>query len=1010
MNPIATPPPAVPARKGWSLSERLRNRGGTSFPHGSKNRGGRPQPQPSSVVGTLVLIVCVLLTGVGLLSTGGGRDPQSAALPTQQRPEVSLDGVVVRDDAIQKAAGSVRDSVHDKASAQQMERSLANPRLPDNKNSTGIVAMAAPDDNPPISTNNTTDPDTYEFGGGDNSASTASIISLNSTQQHTLAPDLTDVDWVTFTGLTPTTSTTAYTIYTNNLEPGVDTLLRLYDANGTTVLLSNNNDPNNTTYPFASRITFSVTSSLQRFYAQVLSNSTSAAVGAYTLRLELISTVTPTTTVSGTTDICYDKYEPDSTPERARLLRVSSLVPPQLPQTPQTGVLPVPTTPPISALQNDPASQLHSICGIGDQDWVYFDLVRGKQYSIMTSNLNGGLDSFIVLYRLEQDGSLTPLYANDDAPGYGLASRIDFTAPLLKVNPTGTFQRYYLAIKDVANHGRKDMQYWLTLSTLGEPSGACLDTYEPDNKPGDASEILLNETQARTFCLQKDVDWIKFYAKSNATYVIDTLALSPIGVDDNLTLSYVAFDTQTGAVIRQIDLETVDDLPDGSVMGRIYFRPDQYADIGVQSGFTDIGKSGYYYVALRNVGDIGQPGLAYQVRMGIASSTQLAEAPAFIATARGNIGATVAALTATAGGGLPPVITTAPGTPATTTITNAQQTVNAYNTAVAQTAYAGTQTAIRTDSPAQTAVAATLTAQATPRAITDSSQVTPGVGVTSDGIVRAGQYADASFLKLWSRADAPVLAGTAGRSWLWGAKPGAATLEQYAEATGGTRQVQYFDKARMEINQPKADRSSAWFVTNGLLVREMVSGTMALGDKTGQSRAAAAVPVAGDPIANVAPVYAAFRSIISLDGSNRATDRTGILMTTSFNAKGEIGTIPHIPGDSAAVVGAAYVAETGHNIPAVFWEYMHRQGQISVDGHTATGAVMDWLPVMGLPISEPYWIRATVGGQEKDVLVQLFERRSLTYTPSNDPAWQVEMGNVGRHYYAWRYGAAWSEN
>src|SRR5690606_4359159 len=25
------------------------------------------------------------------------------------------------------------------------------------------------------------------------------------------------------------------------------------------------------------------------------------------------------------------------------------------------------------------------------------------------------------------------------------------------------------------------------------------------------------------------------------------------------------------------------------------------------------------------------------------------------------------------------------------------------------------------------------------------------------------------------------------------------------------------------------------------------------------------------------------------------------------------------------------------------------------------------------------------------------------YTPSNDPAWQVEAGNVGQHYYRWRY-------
>jgi hypothetical protein len=59
---------------------------------------------------------------------------------------------------------------------------------------------------------------------------------------------------------------------------------------------------------------------------------------------------------------------------------------------------------------------------------------------------------------------------------------------------------------------------------------------------------------------------------------------------------------------------------------------------------------------------------------------------------------------------------------------------------------------------------------------------------------------------------------------------------------------------------------------------------------------------------------------------------------------------------------------------------------------------------MGYPISEPYWARAKVGGVEQDVLVQAFQRRVLTYTPSNPSGWQVEMGNVGRHYYQWRYG------
>ena len=35
--------------------------------------------------------------------------------------------------------------------------------------------------------------------------------------------------------------------------------------------------------------------------------------------------------------------------------------------------------------------------------------------------------------------------------------------------------------------------------------------------------------------------------------------------------------------------------------------------------------------------------------------------------------------------------------------------------------------------------------------------------------------------------------------------------------------------------------------------------------------------------------------------------------------------------------------------------------------------------------------------------MQIFERRVLTYTAANTPSFQVEMGNVGQHYYQWRY-------
>ena len=32
------------------------------------------------------------------------------------------------------------------------------------------------------------------------------------------------------------------------------------------------------------------------------------------------------------------------------------------------------------------------------------------------------------------------------------------------------------------------------------------------------------------------------------------------------------------------------------------------------------------------------------------------------------------------------------------------------------------------------------------------------------------------------------------------------------------------------------------------------------------------------------------------------------------------------------------------------------------------------------------------------------QKSVLTYSPDNPSGWQVEMGNVGRHYYLWRYG------
>ncbi len=102
-----------------------------------------------------------------------------------------------------------------------------------------------------------------------------------------------------------------------------------------------------------------------------------------------------------------------------------------------------------------------------------------------------------------------------------------------------------------------------------------------------------------------------------------------------------------------------------------------------------------------------------------------------------------------------------------------------------------------------------------------------------------------------------------------------------------------------------------------------------------------------------------------------------------------------------------FVPETGHNVPSVFWDFLNSTGTIFMNGNYEQGKLVDpTFFATGFPITEAYWTKVKVAGIEKDVLVQAFERRVLTYTPSNPAGWQVEMGNVGRDYYYWRYTGA----
>jgi hypothetical protein len=106
------------------------------------------------------------------------------------------------------------------------------------------------------------------------------------------------------------------------------------------------------------------------------------------------------------------------------------------------------------------------------------------------------------------------------------------------------------------------------------------------------------------------------------------------------------------------------------------------------------------------------------------------------------------------------------------------------------------------------------------------------------------------------------------------------------------------------------------------------------------------------------------------------------------------------------VRSAYYDTTLGHNIPDVFMNFFKSQGPIYQNGAYQSGQVLDWVFACGLPLTEPYWTNVKVGGKAAVVLVQLFERRVLTYNPANTPEWRVEMGNVGQHYSTWRYASS----
>lgn len=264
------------------------------------------------------------------------------------------------------------------------------------------------------------------------------------------------------------------------------------------------------------------------------------------------------------------------------------------------------------------------------------------------------------------------------------------------------------------------------------------------------------------------------------------------------------------------------------------------------------------------------------------------------------------------------------------------------------------------------------------------------------------QLGHPAFGKVWERTDTPVQQVRVQRSFYWGRSLAGAFSERYDEGPGGKHLVQYFEKSRMEVNDPKADPNSPFFVTNGQLAKELITGRVQIARDGFVQLGAAQVAIASDTSDNSpgTPTYASFVGVL---GSNPR--RVGELVSATINRAGQVGTDQSFANEYG-VRYTYYEPATQNNIPDVFWNFLNASGLVYENGRQVTARLNDpYFYATGYPIAPAYWAKVTIAGKgDTAVLIQPYERRVLTYVPSAPEGWKVQMGNVGMHYFEWRYG------
>lgn len=275
-------------------------------------------------------------------------------------------------------------------------------------------------------------------------------------------------------------------------------------------------------------------------------------------------------------------------------------------------------------------------------------------------------------------------------------------------------------------------------------------------------------------------------------------------------------------------------------------------------------------------------------------------------------------------------------------------------------------------------------------------------------------YANPAFYNSWYKVDGVVSNGVVRRPLYWGAGPVSDKLDNSPSDPG--RIVQYFDKGRMEITDVNGDKSGPYYVSSSLLAKELVSGQREVQERLKIARSSALIPIVSDMDDAKAVTYASFKSLINSRAANISVGVTGKQSQpiATLDYQGKVGSDGgKFNAGNSALDNLYYDNTTGHNLPRAFWDFLNASGptydctaaRCVVGGPSGRKLDSPWYLYSGLPISEPYWIKAKIGNRPNmDVLVQVFERRVLYYMPDGAAGQKVQFANVGRAHYVWIYG------